>query len=95
CDFHFLVYSSHVEATRRPLWVGHRNSEPRSDNEDDTLVGTPTPNLRSTPPGGRLTHDVVFSVHHDHMYVGSSLKSGFELEPSGHEAETTTKPPPA
>ncbi|GFW83775.1 hypothetical protein TNCV_668881 [Trichonephila clavipes] len=31
-----------------------RNSEPCSSDEDDTLVGTPSPTYHTTPMGGRL-----------------------------------------
>ncbi|GBM83398.1 hypothetical protein AVEN_242132-1 [Araneus ventricosus] len=33
---------------------GPRNFEPRSDDEDDTRAGTPSPNFRATPMGGHL-----------------------------------------
>ncbi|GBM45592.1 hypothetical protein AVEN_150557-1, partial [Araneus ventricosus] len=37
-----------------------RNFEPRSDDEDDTWVGTSSPNFHATPTGGRLatTYDL-------------------------------------
>ncbi|GBM96565.1 hypothetical protein AVEN_45828-1 [Araneus ventricosus] len=57
---------SRFERTRSLFWDGPRIVEPRSDDEYDTCVcvrerdGTPSPNFRTTPTGGRShpTHDL-------------------------------------
>ncbi|GBM20657.1 hypothetical protein AVEN_230243-1 [Araneus ventricosus] len=48
----------------------------------------PSSNFRTTLAGGRLPHNIRFNVHQSHMRGGSSVESGFELEPSVPEAQT-------
>ncbi|GBL82287.1 hypothetical protein AVEN_252456-1 [Araneus ventricosus] len=43
-----------LSATQGLFWDGTRHFEPRSDDEDDTGVGTPSPSFHATPTGGRL-----------------------------------------
>ncbi|GBM56653.1 hypothetical protein AVEN_123136-1 [Araneus ventricosus] len=50
-----FILPSRFEATRGLFWDGPRNSEPRSDDEDNTSAGTPSPNFHTTPTGVRLT----------------------------------------
>ncbi|GBM84696.1 hypothetical protein AVEN_93078-1 [Araneus ventricosus] len=54
------ILTSRFEVTRGLFWDGPRNFEPRSDDDDDTLAGTPSPNFRIIPTGGRLapTYDL-------------------------------------
>ncbi|GBM00423.1 hypothetical protein AVEN_179232-1 [Araneus ventricosus] len=51
---------SQFEATRGLFWDRPPNFEPRSDDEDDTRAGTPSPNFRTTPTEGHLprTYDL-------------------------------------
>ncbi|GBM24737.1 hypothetical protein AVEN_141811-1 [Araneus ventricosus] len=42
-----VILTSRFEATRGLFWDEPRNFEPRSDDEDDTWAGSPSPN--STP----------------------------------------------
>ncbi|GBM76355.1 hypothetical protein AVEN_36972-1 [Araneus ventricosus] len=44
-----ILVTSRFEATRGLFWDRPPNFEPRSDEEDDTRVGTPSPNFRTTP----------------------------------------------
>ncbi|GFU74558.1 hypothetical protein TNCV_616041 [Trichonephila clavipes] len=39
----------------RAFGDGPRNFEPWSSDVDDTLAGTPSPNYRTTPTGGRFS----------------------------------------
>ncbi|GBM09578.1 hypothetical protein AVEN_29430-1 [Araneus ventricosus] len=75
-----VVFTSHFEATRGLFWDGPHNFEPRLDDEGDTRAGTPSPNFRTTPSGGRLTHDVMLNMYQAHMHNGSTVESGFEAE---------------
>ncbi|GBN82300.1 hypothetical protein AVEN_78246-1 [Araneus ventricosus] len=59
------------------FWDGSRNLEPRSVDEDDIWVATPSPNFRTTPEGGCLTH-VRFNMLESHKRGRFSLESGFE-----------------
>ncbi|GBM00937.1 hypothetical protein AVEN_151392-1 [Araneus ventricosus] len=58
--------TSRFEATRGLFWGGPRNFQHRSDDEDDTLVGTPSPNFHATPTRGRLatTYDLICNRPH-------------------------------
>ncbi|GBM19274.1 hypothetical protein AVEN_133760-1, partial [Araneus ventricosus] len=47
-----VTLTSLFQATRGLFWDGPRNFEPRSDDEDDTSAGTPSPNFRITSEGG-------------------------------------------
>ncbi|GBN61340.1 hypothetical protein AVEN_265253-1, partial [Araneus ventricosus] len=64
--FSLVILTSRFEATRGLFWDGPRNFEPRSDDEDDTCAGTPSPNFHATPTGGRLatTHDLACNRPH-------------------------------
>ncbi|GBM16885.1 hypothetical protein AVEN_186423-1 [Araneus ventricosus] len=57
---------SRFEATRGLFRDGPRNFDPRSDDEDDTWAGIPSPKFRATPTGGRLatTYDLVCNRPH-------------------------------
>ncbi|GBM43695.1 hypothetical protein AVEN_26562-1 [Araneus ventricosus] len=61
-----FIITSRFEATRGLFWVGHRNLEPRSDDEDDTSAGAPSPKFHATLTGGRLatTHDLACNGPH-------------------------------
>ncbi|GBN21641.1 hypothetical protein AVEN_130678-1 [Araneus ventricosus] len=48
---------------------------------------SPSPNIRTTPAGGRLTHDIRFNVHHAHIHGGSSMESVSNLKRPGSKAE--------
>ncbi|GBM29554.1 hypothetical protein AVEN_206396-1 [Araneus ventricosus] len=65
-----------LKTTRGLFRDGPRNFEPRSDDEDDTRAGTPSPNFSATPEGGRLatTYDLAGNRPHG----GTSMESGFE-----------------
>ncbi|GBN96215.1 hypothetical protein AVEN_116034-1 [Araneus ventricosus] len=47
-----VTLTSTFEATRELFWDGPRYFELRSNEEDDTSAGTPSPNFQSTPAGG-------------------------------------------
>ncbi|GBO22361.1 hypothetical protein AVEN_152536-1 [Araneus ventricosus] len=51
------------EATRGLFWDEPRNFESRSDDEDDTRAGTPSPSFRTIPAEGRfaLAYDLTCS----------------------------------
>ncbi|GBN16466.1 hypothetical protein AVEN_196922-1 [Araneus ventricosus] len=53
-----VILTSRFEVTRGLIWDGHRNVEPRLD--DDTWDGVPSPCFRAMPTGGRLapTYDL-------------------------------------
>ncbi|GBM96852.1 hypothetical protein AVEN_126644-1 [Araneus ventricosus] len=53
-----------------------------SDDEDYTWDGASSPNFRATPAGGRLAHDVSFSMHKAHIQGRSSVESVSNLESS-------------
>ncbi|GBM61669.1 hypothetical protein AVEN_133455-1 [Araneus ventricosus] len=55
-----------LEATRGLIWNGPRNFEPRSDDEDDTRAGTPSPSFHATPTGGRLTTTYELACNRPH-----------------------------
>ncbi|GBM07258.1 hypothetical protein AVEN_25507-1 [Araneus ventricosus] len=60
--FSLVILASRFDATRGLFWHGARNSEPRSDDEDDT----PSPKFHATPTGGRLatTYDLTCNRPH-------------------------------
>ncbi|GBM82288.1 hypothetical protein AVEN_214686-1 [Araneus ventricosus] len=94
-SFSLVTLTSRFEATRGPFWDGPRHFEMRSDNENNTSTGTPSPNFRTTPTGGRLTHDARFNMHQAHIHSGSSVELGFEpgmVRP--RYPDFTTRPPP-
>ncbi|GBO08830.1 hypothetical protein AVEN_169269-1 [Araneus ventricosus] len=49
---------------------------------------SPSPNIRTTPAGGRLTHDVRFNMHQAHIHGGSSMESVSNVKRPGPKAET-------
>ncbi|GBN05801.1 hypothetical protein AVEN_88105-1 [Araneus ventricosus] len=81
--------TSRFEATRGLFRDGPRNFEPRSDDEDNTSAGTPSPRFRATPAGGRLatTHDLACSRPHTRR-IFSGIGFVSNLRPSGPEVET-------
>ncbi|GBL76517.1 hypothetical protein AVEN_48812-1 [Araneus ventricosus] len=85
CLFSLGILTSRFEATRGLFWDGPRNFEPRSDDEDDTRAGTPSPNFHATPTGGRLatTRDLACPYSADLQWKRVS-----NLELSGPKAET-------
>ncbi|GBL93817.1 hypothetical protein AVEN_153592-1 [Araneus ventricosus] len=88
------MLKSRLETTKGVFWDGPGNFEPRSDDETDIIVGTPSPNFPTTPAGKRLTDDVRFNVHQDHIHGGSSVESGFEPGILGPRSrDLTTRPP--
>ncbi|GBM45598.1 hypothetical protein AVEN_86539-1 [Araneus ventricosus] len=73
-----VILPSCFEATRGLFRDGPRNSEPRSDDEDDTWAGTPSPNFRTTPTGGRL--DTMYDLadrglHAQRMFSGIRFRT--------------------
>ncbi|GBN97036.1 hypothetical protein AVEN_275609-1 [Araneus ventricosus] len=64
--FSLVISTSRVEAARRLFWGGPGNFESRSDDEDDTRAGTPSPNLHTIPIGRRFacTRDLTCNRPH-------------------------------
>ncbi|GBN45112.1 hypothetical protein AVEN_160271-1 [Araneus ventricosus] len=60
------MLTSRFEATRGLFRDGLRNFESRSDDEEDTWDGTPSPNFHAKPTGGRLdtTYDLACNRPH-------------------------------
>ncbi|GBO40528.1 hypothetical protein AVEN_138261-1 [Araneus ventricosus] len=54
------------KTTRGLFWDGPRHFEPRSDDEDDTWAGRPSPSFHATPAGGRLTTMYDFACKRPH-----------------------------
>ncbi|GFX32015.1 hypothetical protein TNCV_4098661 [Trichonephila clavipes] len=59
----------------RAFGDGPRNFEPWSSDQDDTCVGTTSPNFNTPPTGGRLSSDI-FYVHRPPLLGGSSAVLG-------------------
>ncbi|GBM88489.1 hypothetical protein AVEN_269363-1 [Araneus ventricosus] len=75
--FSLVILTFCFKATRGLFSDGHRNFEPRSDDENDTCSGIPAPHQREDvwPP----TYDLT-------IRDGSSVELGFELEPYGSQS---------
>ncbi|GBM92342.1 hypothetical protein AVEN_116794-1, partial [Araneus ventricosus] len=70
-----------------------RNFELRSDDDEDTWAGTPSPKFGTTPTGGRLATLRTISRATGLMHDGSSMESGFEprtLRPQSLDHLATT-----
>ncbi|GBN31719.1 hypothetical protein AVEN_194210-1 [Araneus ventricosus] len=70
--------TSRFEVTRGLFRDGPRNFETRSDNEDDTWPGTPSPNFRAIPAAGRLatTYDLACNrLHTRRIFGGIGLRT--------------------
>ncbi|GBM82761.1 hypothetical protein AVEN_272318-1 [Araneus ventricosus] len=65
-SFSLVILTSRFESTRGLFWDGPRNFHPRSDDEDDTRAGTPSPNFHATPTRRRLatTYDLTCNRPH-------------------------------
>ncbi|GBM22097.1 hypothetical protein AVEN_266464-1 [Araneus ventricosus] len=67
-------YTARFEVARVLFCDGPRNFLPRSDDEDDTELSLPSPNIHTIPLRGLLTHEVRFNIH---IHGISSVESGF------------------
>ncbi|GBM65191.1 hypothetical protein AVEN_130588-1 [Araneus ventricosus] len=88
CSSGFLSFEENsLQHEGMTFWDGPRHFRPRSNDEDDTSAGTPSPNFGTTPAGGRLapTYDLMYTTDLQYNLV-------LNMEPSGYEAETL---PPA
>ncbi|GBN24773.1 hypothetical protein AVEN_146830-1 [Araneus ventricosus] len=87
-----VILMSHFEAARGLFWDRPYNFEPRSDHEDDTSTGTPSPNFLASSVGGHLATTDVTCTRPAHMAVlrwnrVSNLEpscSKVEILPPGH-----------
>ncbi|GBN16648.1 hypothetical protein AVEN_49907-1 [Araneus ventricosus] len=69
---------SRFEATRELFCDGLRNFEQRSDDEDDTGAGTPSPSFHATPTRGRLatTYDLAYNRPHTRLiFIGIGFRA--------------------
>ncbi|GBM26991.1 hypothetical protein AVEN_47190-1 [Araneus ventricosus] len=87
-QFSSVILTSRSEVTRGLFCGGHRNFEPRSDDEDDTWAGTHSPNFRTTPTGGRLVPYLRFNVQKAKYTTDLQWNRVSNLETSGPQVET-------
>ncbi|GBM08649.1 hypothetical protein AVEN_52482-1 [Araneus ventricosus] len=71
-----VILTSHFGETQRLFWNGLCNFELWSENEDNTLTGTPSPNYCSTQAGGCLANTYDFTCNKSHTWRNFS-GSGF------------------
>ncbi|GBL95716.1 hypothetical protein AVEN_668-1 [Araneus ventricosus] len=82
-----VIFTSRFESTRGLFWNGPRNLEPRSDDEDDTRAGTPSPSFRTTPTGRRLDTTYDIASYRAPYTAGLHWNRISNLEPSYQEAK--------
>ncbi|GBL53795.1 hypothetical protein AVEN_107399-1, partial [Araneus ventricosus] len=83
-----VILTSCFEATRGLIGDGSRNFEQRSDGEDDTRAGTPSPNFHATPTGGRLAPTYDLACNRPPTTADLQWNRVSKLEPFGPTAET-------
>ncbi|GBN02106.1 hypothetical protein AVEN_9675-1 [Araneus ventricosus] len=82
-----VILKSCFEATLVLFWDGPRHFEPQSDDKDDARAGSPSPNFRTTPTGGRFVPNVRFNVQLAQYTTDLQWNRVSTLETSGPKAE--------
>ncbi|GBO27277.1 hypothetical protein AVEN_212596-1 [Araneus ventricosus] len=79
-----FILSSRFNAIQGLFGKGNSHFEPRSDDENDTELALPSPNLRTTPVRVRLSQEVKLNWHQALKHGGFSAKSSFDPGTAGN-----------